>query len=555
MRRLFRRETLGKDAVAGVVLGVESVPDGLASGLLAGVNPIAGLYGYLFGMLGAAFFTSSSFMAVQATGAMALVVADTDLSARPDPDRALFTLAVLTGVVMIVAGVLKGGRLLRFVPTSVMTGFVTAVGVNIVLGQLSNLTGYESDAANRVTRAFDLIVNIWRIDLPTTLVGVVTLALIVWLTRTRLASFGLVVAVLVGSVLAWASTAWLGWPVAVVSDIADVPNGLPLPVLPSLDDVAYLAIPAISLAFVGLIQGAAVSSGIPNLDGRPADASRDFIGQGVGNVVAGLFRGMPVGGSMSASALIAAAGARTRLALVFASGVMAAVILFASGVVAYVAMPSLAALLIVVGIGAIKPAKILSVMKTGVLQTTVMAVTFALTLVVPLQFAVLVGVGMGIILYVVQQSNQVRVRRAIVMPDGRVKETDPGPTVPAGEVMVLQPYGSLFFASAPVFESRLPVVEDTSRGTVVIIRLRGIDELGISLVEVLRRYAADLDALGSQLRLVVSSERIVSQLRSGGVTAIIGESSVYRGTEWLGETLRQAHDDALEWVEERRENG
>lgn len=551
VRELFRRRTLGKDAVAGIVLGVESVPDGLASGLLAGVNPVAGLYGYLFGMLGAAFFTSSTFMAVQATGAMALVVADTDLSSRPDPDRALFTLAMLTGVVMILAGVLKAGRLLRFVPTSVMTGFVTAVGVNIVLGQLSNLTGYESDAANRVTRAVDLVLHFWQVNLPTTIIGVVTIGLIVWLTRTRLASFGLVVAVVVGSILAWASTAGLGWSVATISSIADVPSGLPGPVLPVIDDIAYLALPAVSLAFVGLIQGAAVSAGVPNRDGRPADASKDFIGQGVGNIIAGVFRGMPVGGSMSASALIAQAGARTRLALMFASGVMAAVILFASGLVAYVAMPSLAALLIVVGIGAIKPANIMSVVRTGALQTTVLAITFVLTLLIPLQFAVLVGVGLGIVLFVVQQSNRIRVRRVIIEPEGRMRETDSVDEVPAGQVLVLQPYGSLFFASAPVFEARLPSVIGTSRRSVVVLRLRGVDELGISLVEVLRRYAVELQAHQSALRLVVSSDRVIDQLRAGGVIDVVGEEGVYHATSWLGETLRTAHSDALSWVEAR----
>ena len=79
IRGVFRRETLGKDALAGTVLGIESVPDALAIGLLAGVNPVAGIYAFLFGMAGAALATSSSFMAVQATGAMALIVSDTDL--------------------------------------------------------------------------------------------------------------------------------------------------------------------------------------------------------------------------------------------------------------------------------------------------------------------------------------------------------------------------------------------------------------------------------------------------------------------------------------------
>lgn len=78
-RTLFRRKTFKDDALAGLVLGVESVPDGLASGLLAGVSPIAGLYGYLYGMVGGALFTSSTFMAVQATGAMSIIVADAGL--------------------------------------------------------------------------------------------------------------------------------------------------------------------------------------------------------------------------------------------------------------------------------------------------------------------------------------------------------------------------------------------------------------------------------------------------------------------------------------------
>lgn len=190
LRGKYDRRSLRPDLSAGLVLGVESVPDGLASGLLAGVNPLAGLYGYLYGMAGAALFTSSSFMAVQATGAMALVVADTDLSTFEDPDRALFTLAVLTGAVMIVAGLIRAGTLLRFVPTAVMTGFVTAVGINIVLGQLSNFTGYDAPGENRVLRALELVFHPWRIDPATIFVGVATLVSIVVLTRTRLRSLG-----------------------------------------------------------------------------------------------------------------------------------------------------------------------------------------------------------------------------------------------------------------------------------------------------------------------------------------------------------------------------
>ncbi|KRC92402.1 sulfate transporter [Terrabacter sp. Root85] len=546
----LRSRPWGADVKAGVVLGVESVPDGLASGVLAGVNPLAGLYGYLYGMVGAALFTSSTLMAVQATGAMSLVVADADLGSRPDPERALWTLAALTGGVMIAAGLLRGGVLLRFVPSSVMTGFVTAVGVNIVLGQLGDFTGAETSGANRVMRTLDLVLHPSRIDLMTLLVGAVTLVLIVGLQRTRLGALGLVVAMAVGSLLAGVLGSLFDAHVAVVGDIAAVPHSLPLPALPSLGDVPYLALPAVSLAFIGLVQGAAVSAAVPNPDGRPSVASRDFIGQGVGNIVSGLFRGMPVGGSMSASSLVATAGARTRLSLGFAGGVMALVVLVLADVVALVALPSIAALLMVVGAGAVKPARVQSVMRTGTVQTVVLALTFVLTLLIPVQYAVLVGVALAIVLHVVEQSNRVRVTRLDLDGDGRVRQGEPPVTVPGGEVLVLQPYGSLFFASAPTFRALLPRVDDGSRHAVVVLRLRGVDQIGLTLIDVLRGYARELQAHGGVLKLVVDNRQVLHQMEAEGLVGLVGPDHVYLGTEWLGETTRRARADGLRLLAE-----
>ncbi|MDY0908259.1 SulP family inorganic anion transporter [Microbacterium sp. CFBP9034] len=543
-RRWFSRKTVGKDAAAGLVLGIEAVPDGLAAGLLAGVNPLAGLYGYMFGLVGAAAFTSSSFMAVQATGAMALVVSDAGLASTPDPDRALFTLAMLTGVVMVLAGLLRAGRLVSFVPTPVMTGFITAIGVNIVLGQLSNFTGYAAKGSNRLLKTLDVVVHIGQWSIASIVVGTITILLIVVLRPTRVGSLGLVVAVVVGSASAVLLNLWVGDPVIQLRDLVDVPRGLPLPVLPSLADVPLLIVPAVSLAFIGLVQGAAVSAGIPTVDGRPANTNRDFIGQGAGNLVSGVFQGMPVGGSMSGSSLIVQAGAKSRLALFIAGGVMALVVFLLADVVAFVAMPALAGLLIVIGFGAIKPSRVYSVVKSGPLPTAIMAVTFGLTLIIPLQFAVLAGVGLGIILYVAQQSNRVRVRAVHIADDGRLRESDPPPVVPPDHVLVLQPYGSLFFASAPIFEKQLPDVTRESRNAVVIVRLRGTDQIGLSLVDVLRRFAHRLDDAGSSLKIVATEDRVIDQLEAGGLLDDIGERNIYKGTEWVGETLRRAYADA-----------
>jgi SulP family sulfate permease len=551
-RSWFSRKTLRKDAVAGLILGVEAVPDGLAAGLLAGVNPLAGLYAYLFGMLGAAAFTSSAFMAVQATSAMAIVVSDVGLERTPDPDRALSTLALLTGIVMLIAGLLRAGRLVSFVPTAVMTGFVTAIGINIVLGQLSNLTGYPAEGDNRLFKTIDVLVHVAQWSIPSVVVGLIAVLVILAFRPTRLGSLSLVVAVVVGSVAAVLLNLWVNDPAAQLRDIVDVPRALPAPALPDIADVPALAVPALSLAFIGLVQGAAVSAATPTASGRPADANRDFIGQGAGNLLSGLFQGMPVGGSMAGSSLVVSSGAKTRLALFIAGAVMIILILVAADLVAFVAMPALAGLLIVVGISAIKPSRVYSVVRSGPLPTTIMAVTFGLTLVIPLQFAVLVGVGLGIILYVAEQSNHVRVRAVHVEAGGRLREVDPPAVVPAGEVLVLQPYGSLFFASAPVFERQLPEVSRASSGSVVIVRLRGTDQIGLSHVDVLRRLAHQLRDADSTLKVVATEPRVISQLEVGGLVGDIGPGNVYRGTEWVGETLRRAHAEAVAEIAQRR---
>ena len=529
------------------MLGLQSVPDGLATGLLAGVNPLAGLYGYMVGTVSGAFSTSSSFMAVQGTGAMAMLVADVAvLRESSSPSRALVTLSVLTGIAMLVAGLLKLGSMLRFVSNAVMVGFINAVGVNIVLGQLANLTGYSADGPNRVVRAVNTFLHPGLLDGRTLAVGLCTVALIVVLERTPLRSLGLVVAVIATS----ASVHLLGWDqVATLNDLGVTLSGLPRPELPLLSVVPALLVPAVSLAFVGLVQGAGISANFLNADGTYPDPSRDFLGQGVANVASGLLQGMPVGGSVSASALNKEAGAGSRWSLVVASIVMAVVVVGFGSVVGQVAMPALAGLLILIGIRTVKPADMASVWRTGPVQKAVLAVTFLLTMVIPLQYAVLAGVGLSVLLHVVRQSNQVTVRRQVRDGSGQLVEVDPPAELPAHEVVVLQPYGSLFFAAAPIFLAALPAVGPGSTGSVVILRLRGRTDLGTTFMDALRRYAESLGDAGSRLFIVSANERIIEQLAVTGITDVIGDGGIYPGDERVGATVARAEADAASWVD------
>ncbi|NJN82084.1 MAG: SulP family inorganic anion transporter [Caldilineaceae bacterium] len=545
-RSFFNRDTIGADLSAGLVLGIQSIPDGLANGMLALVNPIYGLYGYMLGTFSGAFFTSSAFMSIQATSAMALVVASVPQVIRgDDPNTTLFALAMLTGLFMLGAGLLKLGKLIRFIPNSVMVGFINAVATLIILGQLDDFTGFATSGSNRVVRTIDLFRNLDAIHLPTLTVGVVTIVLILTLEKTSLKALGLVVALLLASLL----VPLLGLnSVAVVSDIADIPNSLPRPMLPPLSVFPGLLIPAVALTFVGLMQGAGISQSIPNPDGSYPNPSGDFVGQGLANLVSGLFQGTAVAGSMSATALVVGAGARSRLANISAGVVMAIAIVVFGRFVGMIAMPSLAALLIVIGFRTLRLPQAATVWKTGSVQQAVMVLTFAASLLIPLQFAILFGVGLAVLLYVFQQSNRIQVTEWEIGPGQYPVEVAPPATVPPEEVTILYPNGSLFYAAASVFRQQLPEVDDTSRHAVVILVLRDKTDIGSTFWDVLTRYVEELGRQDSKLILTGVDPEVNAQIARTGVLHTIGPENVYLAEDMLGVALLKAVAAAEGWI-------
>jgi sulfate permease, SulP family len=553
--RFGNRTTVAADLRAGTVLGLESVPDGLANGLLAGVNPLLALNGYLVGTVVGAFTTSTVLMSVQATGAMAVIISDVPQTQTGDAraQEAVAVLAVLTGIGMLALGIARLGSLVRFVPSSVLVGFVNAVAINIMLSQVDEITGYTSDAPNRVLKTVDTLLHPGQIHWAGVLVAALTIGLIVLLERTRLGALGMVVAIALGSALPVVLDA-LGHPVLnvpMLSDLVTVPRSLPQLDVPSLGLVVAMVVPAFSLVFVGLVQGAAIGGTMTNPDGSANDASGDFRGQGVANLAAGVLQGMPVAGSMSATNLVRAAGARTATANLFAGVVIGASMLLLSDVVGYIAMPALGGLLVLIGWRSLKIDQLVLTWRTGPVPATTMAITFVLTLIIPLQYAVLVGVGLAVLLHVGRQSNRVVVKHWVFDDDrGFPTEADPPDEVPAGEVVVLATYGSLFFASAPAFEAQLPRPVGTDTRGVVVLRLRAKEELGSTVVKVLIKYAEQLDATGSRLMLAGLTPGVRRQVDDTGLTALLGGDAVFLAQPRVGLSVNAAIEHGRRWIAE-----
>ena len=530
-----RMKDLRGDLAAGLTNGLVQIPDAMASAILALAKPVNGLNTLVLGTPIGALFAGSVFMTVTTTGAVSLAVGEALGGADgSDSIAMLVVLTLLVGVIQLALGVLKLGWVTKFVSNSVMVGFITGVCILIILGQLGDLTGYSSEYSNKVAKTVDLLFNLGEIDWPTLLVGLATIALILLLNRTAVRKFSMVLAFVAASV----ATVVIGLDsVALVGDIASIPSSLPQFSTPDLSYLPKLIVPAIAIAAIGLVQGAGVSKSVPNPDGSYGDASRDFVAQGAANAAMGFFSGMPMGGSVSASALNVSSGARSRWANVYAGILVAVVLLLFGSYVEKVPLPTVAALLIVASAAALKPDAFMEVWRTNWASRLNMLVTLALTLMVPIQYAVLAGVVLSTIQHISSSSLDFRVRRLVPAAEGRFLEEDPPERLPDEEVTIIDIYGSVFYADTEAINAELPEVVGT-RHAVLVVRLRGRGELGSSAIGLLRRWTEQLQEGDGALLLAGVGAHMGDQLTRTGVADLIGpdnifpaHSLVYRSTE------------------------
>ena len=542
----FSTKGIAGDLSAAVTKSIDSVTGGMANAVLAGVNPVYGLYTVLAATPIGAIFTSSVYMNIDSTGAIA-ATAGSMLILYPEEQRAsaLAVLTLLVGVFMLAAGLLKLGFLTRFISNAVLRGFLTGIGINIILSQIGDFTGYSSEYSNKVVKAIDTLLHFNQINPQIFLVGVVTVVLIVVLDRVKYVNK---VSLLVALVVASALVPLLNLTtVPLVSSLGAMPETLPRPVLPDLSLIPGLIAPAFALTIIALAQSAGISQAYTNPDGKYPNPSQDFSGQGVGNLAGALVQGLPAGGSLGGTALLVKGGAKSRWANIFV-GVFAAILILVFGAaIGKLAIAALAGLLMVVGFQTIKFVEIKMIARTSARARWLMFATLAATLIVPLQWAIFFGVAASFVVFAYRESESTTIVE-ILSPEGGVPIEQPAPAVlPSNKVTLLYVYGSLFFAGARNLEEDLPQVDQTEHA-VVMLSLRGHIELGSTFIVVLERYAKALQAHGNRLMLIGVSPAVYDQLKETDCLKVLGAENVFVADQ-PGVGAKEAYQQAQQFVQ------
>jgi len=529
------------DLVAGLTGAVAGAPQAMGFALIAGINPVYGLYTAFVSTIVAAFVGSSALMTVGPTNALSLVVASTLVGVTGEGRvEALFVLTLLTGVFYTLFGVLRLGFLVRFVSNAVMTGFITGAGLLIIFGQVHYLNGYEPEGATTFLRFLDWALHLHQSDPAVTIIGVGSLVTIWGLGRTRFHNYAVLAAILAASVVV------LGFGmdgVPLVRDESVVPDGLPGLIVPNFALVPGYLTAALAMAVLGTVQSAAITGSIPQPDGSRSNISRDLIGMGVGNLAGGFLQGMPACGSLSRTAVNVHTGARTRWANVFGGVFVGAFLLALGAAVERITLAALAAHLVVAAASLIRPEEILMVWRVNWPARAAMVATFVSTLVLPLQYSIYIGVGLSLALYIYTSSERVHAVRLVPTGDGRYRETDIPDTFPASETTIISVDGPVYFAALRRLETILPDPK-TSDDSVLILRLRGTQQIGSTGVHLLETYDRELRERGGRLLLSGVSAELRAELERAGFVADIGDENLFTADEVLFAATTRAYERA-----------
>ena len=539
--------------ISGLATGLFSIPEGMAYAQLAGVNPVYGLYSGIVAVIVASLTTGTILMMSTLTSAIALATGSVIMTAGIQSSQmptALFTITLLVGIYMFVLGLARLGNIVNFVSNAVMTGFVAGASWLIITGQEHHLTGYSPVGANQFQKSINWLQNIDQWDMTTVAVSVAVIVSMVLLKRIRpIEKFAPIIVL----VAATAVVNLLKIQTELVGAIATIPNSLPAFMLPDFSLIPQLALGSLSVALVALAQGAGISTAVPNPDGSKASQSRDFLGEGLGNLAGSFFQSMGTGGSLSRTGISVGAGANRRLGGVFAGLWLGLIVLLFGSQAEKVPLAVIGGMLVVIGVELIM-ARVPSarlVWSTRAWGSIIaMTLTFVSAVFIPLQDTIFLGAALSLGLYVVASARKVRLQQAVRLEDGgwEVHEAPKALASHQATVMVVQ--GLDFFAEVPTLDDQMPPARGASNAVVILV-LRDMQTLSSTGIKWLERYAKELTANGSVLMLADVNPKVMDVLKKSGALDAIGEQNIFPASPRILEAENVAWEAGRRWLQQR----
>ena len=530
----YNGKRFGRDLMAGITVAAVALPLALAFGVSSGATAAAGLVTAIIGGIIISIFSGASFQISGPTGAMTAILVT--LASKYGMQGILIS-CFLAGIILILAGVLKLGRIIYYIPSSVITGFTSGIAIIIALGQLDNFFGVTSEGdlaimkvASYFTQGFDPNFAAMGIGLA------VILIMIIWpkkLNEKLPSSLAALIIVLI-------TNHFMQMDVAVVGEI---PKSLFLDdrlAIGSLDMNQFwdLFVPAFSIAALGMIESLLCGASAGKMKKEELNADRELIAQGIGNIIIPIFGGVPATAAIARTSVAIKAGCETRLTGIIHAAILLLSMFVLAPVMSAIPLSALAGILIVTAWRMNDWANIRFIFghkfKSGIVK---FLITMGATVVLDLTQAIVIGVGASIILILFKLTD-IDITVSDIEKD-RLEEIGINLPKVSGKVRVAYLTGAIFFAVVDKLVKKLSEQEGVTEG--LILSMRGVPVIDLSGIQALIELVEELESHGTEVYLTSVQPKVLEEMSKGGLVDMIGEEYIFQSAEQAIVIAQQEH--------------
>lgn len=530
------RTTLRADATAGLIGALVVVPQGIAFATLAGLPVEYGLYAAMIPTIVAALCGSSWHAVTGPTNAVSLFVFAT-LAPLAVPGSARYitlalTVSFMAGLTMLAMGLLRMGRVVNFISHTVVVGFMAGAGSLIFASQLGNFFGVELPHGSAfLSIVGDFLGKLGTLNPYVLIVSGATLASGIAARRWRPRAPYMVVAFVIGTAVAAALDEWLGPDVTQIRKIGTVPSAFPPLSRPDFSPDTWRTLMGIAfgVTVLGLTEAMSIARALALKSGQRLDANREFAGQGLANIVASFFSGYPASASFNRSGINLEAGAQTPLAAASSALFLVAILFGVAPLLSLLPVASMSAILFLVAWGLFDVPAMRTIVRTSRGEAAVLFFTYAATLIMNLEVAILVGVTLSLIAYLNRTS---RPQMRSLVPDPRHAERRFAPLADGlrecPQVKLLSIEGSIYFGATDHVESHFDTLREVAAEQKhLVVFARNVNFVDVAGAEALAREARKRRWEGGRLYLHGLRQPVQRILKDGGFIDEIGAENVF----------------------------
>ncbi len=459
----YTRSQFRGDVVGGMTVGIILIPQGIAYALIAGLPPIYGLYTALVPQVMYAIFGSSRQVAIGPVAMDSLIVAagvsTLALTGTDSYIEIAILLALMVGAIQLLMGVFRLGFIVNFLSKPVISGFTSAAALIIGFNQFRNLFGVDFTRSNQIQ---EVLLSIWKnykdIDLPTTCIGFSAIVIIVFLRKMNKKIPNALIVVLLGILV----VKYFKSPFEGVAIIQEIPSGLPSFGIPEIDisQLKELMPIALTLVLVGFLETISIGKSLESKqDEYRIRPNQELIALGIGNMMGSFFKAYPSTSSFSRSAINQESGATTGMAALVSVVMVIVTLLFLTPVFYYLPKAVLAAIIIVSVFGLVNVKDSVALWKSNNLDFWLLFTTFLSTLFLGIEYGILAGVGLSIIVLIFRTSKPyIAVLGAVPDSDFYKNSERFKNVVIEDDVLVIRFDAQLFFANASYFRDNVDLL-------------------------------------------------------------------------------------------------